>query len=333
MTIVVTGSAGHLGEGLMRTLRAAGRDAIGLDIKASPFTDRVGSVTDRDVVRDVLRGASSVIHAATLHKPHVVTHAHQQFIDTNVSGTLCLLECAVEAKVGCFVFTSTTSTFGTALNPAPGEPAAWITEGVVPVPKNIYGATKLGAEHLCEMFAHKKRLPVVVLRTSRFFPEEDDSASVRQRFSLDNAQLNELLYRRVDLDDLVQAHLLALEHAARLGFGRFIVSAPSPFRHEHLATLRRHPWDVVRGLFPDAQSIYGDRGWSMFDELDRVYVSQSAVESLGWRPRYDYAHALAHVAAGRDFRSPLAVAVGRKGYHDVAFENGPYPVEQVPDRR
>ena len=49
-----------------------------------------------------------------------------------------------------FVFTSTTSAFGRALTPLPGEPAAWITEDVVPRPRNIYGVTKTAAEDLCE---------------------------------------------------------------------------------------------------------------------------------------------------------------------------------------
>ena len=46
MTLLVTGSAGHLGEALMRQLRAAGRDAIGIDIKPSAFTDHVGTIVD-----------------------------------------------------------------------------------------------------------------------------------------------------------------------------------------------------------------------------------------------------------------------------------------------
>ena len=55
MTLLVTGSAGHLGEGLMRELRATGRDAVGVDIKPSEFTDHVGSITDRDFVRRRMR--------------------------------------------------------------------------------------------------------------------------------------------------------------------------------------------------------------------------------------------------------------------------------------
>ena len=326
MTILVTGSAGHLGEALIRTLRAAGRPARGIDIKPSAFTDAVGSIGDRDFVRKQMRGATAVLHPATLHKPHVATHRNQDFIDTNVTGTLVLLEEAVAAGVDRFIFTSTTSALGSALTPAPGEPAAWITEDVPPIPKNIYGATKLMAESLCELFFRRRGLPVVVLRTSRFFPEADDDAVIRQSYDTSNAQANEMLYRRVDIEDVVSAHLAALERARDIGFGRYIISATTPFTEGDLATLRDGAPGVARRLFPDYPALYAVRKWKMFPGIDRVYVNRRAVAELGWRPRYDFTHVLDSLRAGRDFRSPLAREVGSKGYHDAVFDEGPYPV-------
>ena len=81
-----------------------------------------------------MAGVTAVIHSATLHKPHVATHSRQAFVDANIAGTLTLLEAALAAGVSAFVYTSTTSAFGSALSPAPGQPAAWITEDVAPVP-------------------------------------------------------------------------------------------------------------------------------------------------------------------------------------------------------
>src|SRR5262245_10921965 len=126
MRILVTGSAGHLGEAVMHTLRSAGRDAVGIDRRTSRLTDAVGSIADRAFVRRWIDGVDAVIHTATLHKPHVATHPRQAFIDTNVTGTLALLEEAVTAGVSRFVYTSTTSAFGAALTPPAGAPAAWI---------------------------------------------------------------------------------------------------------------------------------------------------------------------------------------------------------------
>jgi len=315
MTIVVTGSAGHLGEALMRTLRAAGRPALGLDLRPSPFTDRVGSIADRAFARECLSGARGVIHCATLHKPHVATRGDEDFLLTNAAGTLTLLEAAVDGRIEAFVYTSTTSVFGSALTPAADAPAAWIDESVAPIPKNIYGATKQAAEILCELYARRRRLAAVVLRASRFFPEADDDPRISAAYDLANAQVNELLYRRVDLADVVSAHLLALAQAPTLGFARFIVSATTPFSPQDAPALRADAAAATRRLFPAYEAVYAARGWRMFPSIDRVYDNRAAVAGLGWRPQYDFRRALDSLAAGQDFRSPLAQAVGAKGYH------------------
>lgn len=201
-----------------------------------------------------------------------------------------------------------------------------VTEDLPPLPKNIYGTTKLMAETLCELFFRERGLPVVVLRTSRFFPEDDDDPAMRSAYPLDNAQANELLYRRLDIADAVSAHLLAVECAPKIGFERYIVSATSPFEQRHLAALARDAAGVVRELYPDCAELYAARGWRLFPEIDRVYVNAHARRELGWRPEFDFAHALNCLRDGRDFRSALAREVGSKGYHDVLFDDGPYPV-------
>jgi UDP-glucose 4-epimerase len=322
MRILVTGSSGHLGEALVRVLRADGADVAGLDLLPSPYTDLVGSIADRDCVRRAVAGAGAILHTATLHKPHVGSHGRLRFVDTNVTGTLNLLEEAVAAGVSRFVFTSTTSAFGRALVPPPGAPAAWITEDVAPVPRNIYGVTKRAAEDLCELAHRESGLPCLILRTSRFFPEGDDRDEVRTAYPDANVKVNELLYRRVDLEDVVSAHRLAL--ASELGFGRYIVSATTPFTRDDLAELRADAPAVVRRRFPEYEELYAARGWRMFESIERVYDNARARAELGWAPRYDFAWALAALRAGEDPRSPLARAVGAKGYH--AVPTGPYTV-------
>ncbi|WP_242111677.1 NAD-dependent epimerase/dehydratase family protein [Luteimonas aquatica] len=327
MRILVTGSAGHLGEALMRTLRARGREAIGIDVLASAYTDRVGSVADAGFVRECMRGVDAVLHAATLHKPHVATHSRQAFVDTNITGTLNLLEAAAAGGAGAFVFTSTTSAFGDALVPPAGMPAAWIDETVAPLTKNIYGATKTAAEELCRLFQRNHALPCLVLRTSRFFPEADDSPALREAYADGNIKANEYLSRRVDVQDVVDAHLLAIERAPGLGFGRYIVSATTPFEREDLAALREDAPAVLARRVPGYEIEYARRGWRMFPGIDRVYVNALARQALGWQPRYDFAYVLERLRAGEDPRSPLAQEIGSKGYHPDAFEDGIYPVE------
>jgi UDP-glucose 4-epimerase len=238
---------------------------------------------------------------------------------------LNLLEEALHAGVHAFIFTSTTSVFGRALTPTSGAPAAWITEDVVPVPKNIYGITKLAAENLCELFHRDHRLPCLILRTSRFFPEADDRRETRDAYDDDNAKVNEFLYRRADIEDVVTAHLRALDKARSIGFGRYIISATTPFTHDDVQELHVNAPAVVRRHAPGYEDVYAVRGWTMFPRIDRVYVNARARTELGWEPRYAFAYVLDRVANGDDFRSALAHTIGSKGYHDVVFEDGPYP--------
>ena len=314
MRVLVTGSSGHLGEALVRTLRQAEHDVVSLHIRGGPFTTCVGSITDRACVGRCMAGVRVVFHVASLHRPHVDTHSRQAFVDTNITGTLNLLEGAATADVRSFVFTSTTSVFGDALVPPAEAPAAWITEYVKPVPKNIYGVTKAAAEDLCQLFHRNHGLPCIVLRTSRFFPEPDFDGSVRESYADDNIKVSEYLYRRVDLEDAVSAHLLAAERAPAIGFGRYIISATTPFLPEDLPDLRRDAPLSARRRVPAYTAEYARRGWRMVPAIDRVYVNERARNELGWQPRYDFPLLIERLRAGEDLRSPLARIVGSRGY-------------------
>lgn len=327
MRVLVTGSSGHLGEALVRTLRNVGYEVVGLDILESPFTTCVGSIIDRSCVKRCMQGVRSIFHTATLHKPHVATHLRQDFVDTNISGTLNLLEQAETAGIESFIYTSTTSVFGDALVPPADSPAVWVTEELRPIPKNIYGVTKAAAEDLCQLFNRNQGLACIVLRTSRFFPEEDDNQSVRETYADDNIKVNEYLHRRVDLQDVVSAHLLAAKHAPAIGFGKYIISASTPFLRGDLPDLGTDAALVVGRRVPEYEAEYARRGWKMFPGIDRVYVNDRARTELGWQPQYNFQFLIDRLKADQDIRSPLARLIGSKGYHAKTLAQGPYPAE------
>jgi nucleoside-diphosphate-sugar epimerase len=177
------------------------------------------------------------------------------------------------------------------------------------------------------LFHRNHRLACLVLRTSRFFPEEDDDATVRQNYADDNIKANEYLYRRVDLEDVVSAHLLAAERAPSLGFRKFIISATTPFTPSDLPQLRTDAPSVAKKYAPAYVAEYGRRDWKMVPTIDRVYINERAREELGWQPKYDFNSVLERLKVGEDFRSPLARLVGSKGYHKKDFAEGPYPVK------
>ncbi|KAK4240314.1 hypothetical protein C8A03DRAFT_31540 [Achaetomium macrosporum] len=333
-TVLVTGSAGHLGKALMLALPDLGYTPIGIDIKASSTTTHVGSITDTAFLSHLFstHPISHVIHAATLHKPHVGSHTKNDFIQTNIAGTLALLEAASSSSSSSeeseekktaksFIYISTTSTFGSALSPSPGQPAAWIDEFVVPVPKNIYGVTKTAAEDVCRLVHNQTRMPVIVLRTSRFFPEEDDDEERRSAMDGENLKVLELAYRRVDIADVVSACVCAMEKAGKgeVGWGKYIISAPTPFKRdqETLKGLDKDAAEVFKKAVPGCGEVFERRGWKFLGRLDRVYDSTRAVEELGWRPDYTFEKAVEKVGRGEEWRSPLTFRVGKLGYHAV----------------
>ena len=311
----------------MRTLLGAGHEVCAVDVQGSSFTTDQGSIVDRAFVSHCMQGVQAVVHTATLHKPHVATHSRQAFIDTNITGTLNLLEEAVTAGVQSFVFTSTTSVFGDALIPPSDEPAVWVTEELVPIPKNIYGVTKMAAENLCQLYYRNQGLPCLILRTSRFFPEEDDSRKIRESYTDQNAKVCEFLFRRVDIADAVDAHLLAIKKAPDIGFDRYIISATSPFRKSDLLELRNNAAHLLQRLLPDYQAEFNRRGWQMFPDIDRVYVNAKARRELGWLPRYDFPFLLGKLQQNKQPMSKLSTMIGSRGYHEQSFDQGPYPVE------
>jgi UDP-glucose 4-epimerase len=298
MRVLVTGSSGYLGRTLVRRLRRDGHAVIGLDTRPAPTTTLVGSVAERALVRTAIRdhGIEAVVHSAALHKPDIVARSRADFVAVNVTSTLNLLEEAVAAGVDRFVFTSTTSLMISrairAGRAGGATRAAWIDEDLAPLePRNIYGVTKLAAEHLCRLFHDLHGIATIVLRTARFFPEADDMAQTIVQ-SDDNSKANEYLFRRLSVADAAESHVVALAKAPEIGFDTFIVSAMPPFAPDDCEELIADAPAVVARYFPQYRDLYARRGWTMFDSIDRVYDPRRAARRLGFTCRTDFAAVL-----------------------------------------
>ncbi len=301
MRILLTGSTGWLGRFLAPMLRERGHEVTGIDVAPGPDTKVVGSIADRALVeRTVLsHGIEAVIHAAALHKPDIARYPRQAFVDVNVTGTLNLLECAVAAHCSRFVFTSTTSLMITqAIRDESAAEAVWLDEESGPLqPRNIYGVTKRAAEEVCRLIHAETRMPVIILRTSRFFPEDDDT---HRDLSGENMKANEFLNRRLSVEDCARAHVVALEKAPDIGFGTYIVSAPTPFQRGDVAALKADAPAVIARYFPEAADLYAARGWALPGSIGRVYDAARIERDLGFRCQTDFGAVLAALREGNE---------------------------------
>lgn len=273
MRILLTGSSGQLGAAIAAQL-AAHHELIGIDLVPGRWTERVENICNRDAMFRLAKGVDAIIHTASLHQPHIKSSSEDMFIQVNCIGTLHLLEAAASAGVRRFVYTSTTSLYGHALQ-SRGR-ATWVTEELKPRPRDIYDHTKITAEHLCRHFSLHRGIATISLRVARFFPEASQT------------QLLYRLYRGVDVYDAAAAHVLAVTNQS-VQSGVFNIAARSPFQKSDVHTLRHNPVLALQEKAPEIVRLFCRYGWPLPASIDRVYVIEQAEHYLGYRPLYNYA--------------------------------------------
>jgi UDP-glucose 4-epimerase len=278
MRVLVTGSSGQLGSATVKHLLAFGYDVYGADLYPSATTTHITDVKDRSGTDLLLEGVDAVIHTAALHGKHYeLNYPREEFINTNILGTLNLLNACVKSRVSRFLYTSTTSIYGSAM--VDDEKAVWVDELLPERPRDIYDITKQTTEQLCRDFFYKEGLQTSVYRVGRFLPEDD------------NLKINHRLYRGLDERDGAEALRLALNIGFN-NFETFNISSGSPFKKDDLISLKHNPKAIILKYYPEAEDVYQHKNWAFPKSIDRVYVCDKARRLLGYQPQYTFEYLL-----------------------------------------
>jgi UDP-glucuronate 4-epimerase len=229
MRILVTGGAGFIGSHLVEKLLAGGHDVAILDdfndyydprIKRENMASFASEVRDAVAVRKVFHGAKfeAIMHLAARAgvRPSIV---HPQlYYDTNVGGTLHLLEAARTTGVHRFVFASSSSVYGICKT-VPFSEDFHLTQTISP-----YAATKIAGEFLCSSYSHLYQLRVLALRYFTVYgPRQRPDLAIHQFTRRIHAgqpidQFGDGSTRRdyTYIDDIIQGTMAALKYEGPL---------------------------------------------------------------------------------------------------------------------
>ena len=289
MISLVTGGAGFIGSNLVDYLIQQGHEVICVDNESAECNDKfywndkacniIGDITDYNFIKNYFRDVDYVFHLAAESRLQPAIKNPIEAVYKNCVGTTTILQCAREAGVKRFVYSSTSSGYG--FNPSPNvetQPDDCL---------NPYSASKVAAEKFCKMYSDLYGLETVVLRYFNVFgersPRRGQYAPVigifdRQRLSGealtivgDGTQRRDFIY----VGDVAKANLIAAEATLdKKYFGQvFNIGSGINYSVQEIA-------DAIS----DNQTYIPKRDGEMETTWSNI---EKASEILGWKPEVD----------------------------------------------
>ncbi len=294
--VVVTGADGFIGSHLTEALLARGYRVRALAQYNSfnnwgwlegishPALEIVcGDVRDPNFCREISRGAGTVFHLAALIAIPYSYVAPDSYVDTNIKGTLNMLQAARDEGVERIIVTSTSEVYGTAMYVP-------IDEKHPRQPQSPYSATKIGADALAMSFYNAFGLPVVIARPfNTYGPRQSARAIIPTIISqiaagADEIKVGDLSPTR-DFNfvlDTAEGFIALAEAEGIEGREINIATGTEVSMEETLRTIAR-----LMGK-PDTRYVVDpERLRPAKSEVNRLCGDASLIRSLtGWRPRY-----------------------------------------------
>lgn len=286
--VAVTGAGGFLGSHVVTALLQAGFRVRGVDVcePTFPATTEVSwlraDLRDPQQAEAAVAGVRAVVHCAGWHAIHLDAVGTAEFFDNNVRSTFHLLDACHKHEIETVVFTSSTAVYGTAGDAHEGR-AKWIDESI---PRhwrldNVYHATKVVCEDLCEHYAYRYGARVVALRCTRFCEGSDRD------------DLGRLLSQGVHVRDAADGHVLAVLHADQ-GFRALNIAPPLPFTREDCVELFCNPAHTIQRYFSESMVQLDLQQFAVPDRISRVYDIAAARSELNYMPRRGFKDVVAH---------------------------------------
>lgn len=268
--VLLTGGNGLLGRALVPLLKDYEISCFELADPGDGHRFIKGDLCDAAAVANACVGMDAVIHMAALHTKTWANAGDEKAFCVNVLGTQWILEGAIRAGVKRVVYTSSIWAAGH----DKGEPPLPLDETLDREPNERYGLTKIINEQQCRFAAANSETSVIVLRPGGIAPVE--------RYRPDSIGY---LGGMVDVRDVAQAHVLALEAPRSIRHDVFVITADSSLCGVDAQDYLRDPRACLLKLFPQLDG----REDILAGHLPREWYSiAQARRRLGYAPRFNF---------------------------------------------
>jgi dTDP-glucose 4,6-dehydratase len=299
---LVTGAGGFIGSNLVERLVALGARTRALVrynsagswgwLEGSPVKDDVqvflGDVRDPGSLRQPFSGVETVFHLAALIAIPYSYQAPLSYVQTNIEGTLNVLQAAADAGVSLVVHTSTSEVYGTACYVPMDEHHP--LRGQSP-----YSASKIGADKLAEAFYHSYQLPVAIIRPFNTYGPRQSARAIIPTVILQVLTQPEVRLGNLDptrdftyVDDMVDAFINVAEHSQAVGQVTNFGSGQETSIRQLVATVL----EITGKTTPIVSE--EERVRPQSSEVQRLCADNTrARQIIGWRPQYPLKEGLA----------------------------------------
>ncbi|SFN77377.1 dTDP-glucose 4,6-dehydratase [Pseudobutyrivibrio sp. UC1225] len=303
--VLVTGSDGFIGSHLVEELVKKGYEVKAfvyynsfnnwgwLDTLDKSIMDHVevfaGDVRDPNGVREAMKGCDAVFHLAALIAIPFSYHSPDAYVDTNIKGTLNILQAARDLGTKRVLVTSTSEVYGTAQYVPIDEKHPY--QGQSP-----YSATKIGADRLAESFYRSFDLPVTIVRPFNTFGPRQSARAVIPTI------ITQLLAGKeeIKLGSLTPTRDFNYVKDTANGFIAMYESDKTIGQEINIATQKeisigQLAEELIRQINPNAKIICDeDRLRPEKSEVNRLLGSNEKILQLtDWKPQYTFEQGLA----------------------------------------